>query len=143
MKKILLITLISVYIIILGCTNNTEDLLSAPDNGEENPDPIEEISYADKVQPIFNTSCGGGGCHTNGGNANGVNLSSYAQTMNSTGSSYGGKVVIAGNADTSPIVDKIEPSPTHGSRMPLGGSPLSSSQIQTIRTWINEGALNN
>ena len=143
MKNLFLISLISIILIILGCTNNTEDLVSAPDTGEENPDPIEQISYADRVQPIFNTTCGGGGCHTSGGNANGVNLSGYTQTMNSTGSSYGGKVVIAGNANASPIVDKIEPGPTHGNRMPLGGSPLSSTQIQTIRTWINEGALNN
>ncbi len=138
--KIILLMLIGI-LTGLACIGNTEDLVSAPDNEEEVNNPIENISYADKVQPIFNTSCGGSSCHV-GGSTSGVNLSSYSQTINSIGSRYGGKVVVAGNANTSPLVDKIEPSPQHGSRMPLGGS-LSTSTIETIRTWINEGAKNN
>ena len=62
--------------------------------------------------------------------------------MSSVGNNYGDNVVVAGNADASGLVDKIEPNPQHGSRMPTNGS-LTNSEIQTIRTWINEGALNN
>ena len=62
--------------------------------------------------------------------------------MNSVGNNYGSNLVVAGNADESGLVDKIEPNPDHGSRMPIGGT-LTNSEIQTIRTWINEGAKNN
>ncbi len=125
--------------VAFACTNNEEDLLVGPDP----EDPIEQISYADQIQPIFNTSCGGSGCHTSGGSASGVNLASYSQAIASTGNLYGTRAIQAGDADGSPLVDKLEPSPTHGSRMPLGRSPLSNTQIQTIRTWIDEGAQDN
>lgn len=125
-----------------ACGDNTEDLVSGgdPTDGDE---PIQNISYAGKIQPIFNTSCGGSGCHTSGGSASGVNLSGHSQALNSTGINYGGRVIVPGNANSSPLVDKIEPSPDHGSRMPLGRSPLTSTQIETIRVWITEGAQNN
>jgi hypothetical protein len=38
---------------------------------------------------------------------------------------------------------KIEGRQTSGVRMPSGGSPLSSVQIQNIKNWINKGAKNN
>lgn len=125
--------------IAFACSTNEEDLLTGPGTDE----PIEQISYADQIQPIFNTTCGGSGCHTGGGSAAGVNLASYAQAIASTGNQYNARVIQAGNANGSPLVDKLEPNPTHGSRMPLGRSPLSNTQIQTIRTWIDEGASDN
>ncbi len=139
MKKPSLLIMLFLVMVAFACTNNEEDLLTAP--GTE--DPIEQISYADQIQPIFNTSCGGSGCHTSGGAASGVNLASYAQAVASTGNLYNERVIQAGNADGSPLVDKLEPNPTHGSRMPLGRSALSNTQIQTIRTWIDEGARDN
>lgn len=93
-----------------------------------------QIDYNSEIQPIFNNSCTS--CH---GGTSGVTLSSYSATMNSTGSQYGIKIVIAGNADGSPLVDKIEPNPTHGSQMPTNGT-LSSDEITKIRQWIAQGA---
>lgn len=105
-------------------------------------EPIEDVSFSADVQPIFNGSCGGSGCHV-GSTQNGVNLSSYAQVMNSVGQQYGTEIVEAGEPDQSPLVDKIEPSPDHGERMPLGRAPLDDQQIEKIRVWIAEGALEN
>lgn len=136
MKSTCHIILFSLIIAGLACTNNTEDLVSGPgEGGGENP-PV-EVSYASSVQPIFNGSCAG--CHGNSGN---VNLSSYSALMNSVGANYGNTLVVSGDANASGLVDKIEPNPAHGSRMPIGGA-LTTSQIQTIRAWINEGAKNN
>lgn len=125
-----------------ACGDNTEDLVSGgdPTDGGE---PIQNVSYAGQIQPIFNTSCGGSGCHTSGGSAAGVNLSGHSQALNSIGASYGGRVIVPGNPNSSPLVDKIEASPDNGSRMPLGRSPLTTTQIETIRVWITEGAQNN
>ncbi len=93
-----------------------------------------QVDYATQIQTIFNANCTS--CH---GGTSGVILTDYSSTMASVGSQYGTNVVIAGDADGSPLVDKIEPSPDHGSRMPQGGV-LPDSSIALIRQWISEGA---
>ena len=71
--------------------------------------------------------------------ASGVNLTNYDRVLNSRGNQYVSEIVIIGDADASPLVDKIEPGPVNGSRMPLGRNPLSPTQIQLIRKWIDQG----
>ncbi len=96
-----------------------------------------QVDYASEIQSIFNASCNS--CHNAGQNS--FNSSSYAAVMASTSPSnrYNSKHVLPGNADGSPLVDKIEPSPQFGGQMPVGGS-LSQDQINKIKAWINEGA---
>lgn len=127
-------TILLFGLLIQTCVNNSD---------ETPTDPVmpENVSYANEVQPIFNQSCGGSACHV-GGIASGADLSTYSATMSSDGIQYG-SLVVAGDADASALVDKIEPSPQFGSRMPLGGTPLGNEQILIIRTWIDEGAQNN
>jgi mono/diheme cytochrome c family protein len=105
-------------------------------------DPSTPISYSQQVAPIFQGSCAGSGCHVNN-SRNGVELTTYSTTMASVGTNYGSKIVIAGNASLSPLVDKIEANPAIGDRMPDGRAALSQAKIDLIRKWINEGALNN
>ena len=112
------------------------------DSPEEMVGPVEDISFADQVQVIFNQSCGGAGCHVSSSQS-GVNLSTYDDVMNSVGEQYNREIVDPGNPDESPLVDKIEPAPEHGQRMPFDRDPLSEQQIRVIRTWIEEGALDN
>jgi len=132
MNNQLFILLIS--FLFLNCINNIEDQI---------PEITDEIiSYASQIQPVFNNSCGGAGCHTNGGNANGVNLNNYQTTINSVGASYGILIVIPDSADISPLVDKLRPNPENGNQMPLSGS-ISSSDIGNIIAWINQGAQDN
>lgn len=96
-----------------------------------------QIDYAEQIQPIFSSNCVA--CH---GGTSGVTLSSYQATMNSVGHQYGMNVVIPENPDGSPIVDKISSdNPQHGVRMPEGGPYLSVDEIDAIRQWIEEGAL--
>jgi hypothetical protein len=97
-------------------------------------DVLAQVDYEDEIQPIFNARCTN--CH---GGQSGVTLTSYSATMNSIGAQYGKKIVIPGEPDNSPLVDKIEPNPQFGSRMPQGGT-LSDEQISLIRQWIAEGA---
>lgn len=119
-----------------SCISNVEDLSENVD-----VDPA-TVSYKSNIQPIFSESCGGSGCHING-STNGVNLSSYTATMNSVGSIYGERIVIPGDASNSPLVDKIEPNPRRGSRMPQGGPYLTNREIAQIRAWIENGAEDN
>lgn len=129
MKKILLPSILVFSFLSANCLTNVED------NTGEVPD--EPVSYASDIQPIFNARCTV--CH---GNSGGVNLSSYQALMNSNGNFYGTNVVVPGDAAASGLVDKLEPNPQFGSRMPQGSS-LSGNDIEKIRAWINEGALNN
>jgi len=128
---------------LAGCGSDSkaaDDLVGPGDdggNGQSGP-----VSFSQQVAPIFQSSCSGSGCHINGAK-NGVNLTSYAQVIASRGQQYGSLVVLPGNAAQSPLVDKLGSNPLFGIRMPDGKSALSSSQITLIRTWINEGALNN
>lgn len=126
--------LILLLVVSINCVNNVEDQVPEIPDGP--------ISYANDIQPIFNSTCGGGFCHTNGDNVNGVNLDSYQNTINSSGSSYDRLIVVPNDADNSPLVDKLGSNPQFGSRMPLGGS-ISSSDVGKIIAWINQGAENN
>ncbi len=112
------------------------------DPASDTLEPIEDVSFASDIQPMFTGSCGGSGCHIESSQS-GVNLSTYASVMNSTGTQYNRAIVEPGQADQSPVVDKIEPAPEHGERMPLGRPSLSDRQIEEVRVWINEGALEN
>lgn len=99
-----------------------------------------QISYQDDIHPIFDEKCMG--CHRGDSGDSGVNLSSYESVMSSVGEKYNKNIVIPGEPDESPIVDQIEPDPSYGFRMPLSGPPyLSNDEINRIRQWIAEGAL--
>jgi hypothetical protein len=52
-----------------------------------------------------------------------------------------GAVVVSGNADGSILIGRLEGTITP--QMPFGEQPLSPSQIQTIRDWIDQGAQDN
>ena len=105
-------------------------------------DPGGPVSFAQDIQPIFSSSCGGAGCHINQ-QTNGVELTNYAQVMNSIGVQYGAAIVDPGAPDGSPLVDKVEANPEFGVRMPQNRAPLSAQQVSLIRTWIEEGAEDN
>ena len=93
-----------------------------------------QIDYESDIQPIFSNNCVS--CH---GGTSGVTLSNYSAAINSIGAQYEVRVITPGNADNSPLVDKIEDNPQFGDRMPQGGQ-LSSDEINKIKQWINEGA---
>jgi len=98
---------------------------------------LAQVDYDSQIQTIFDARCTS--CH--GAGQNGFNSSSYDAVMNSSSPSnrYDGPYVIAGDADNSPLVDKIEANPQFGSRMPnVNGLP--DEQIALIRQWIDEGA---
>jgi len=111
---------------------------------EVGPDlvPTEDVSYSEHIEPLFVSKCGDGACHINA-SMGGVNLSSHASSINSYSRLYRSNVILPFNADESPLMDAIGPSPKFGARMPRGSAPLSESQILAIRTWIDDGAADN
>ncbi len=98
------------------------------------------------VQPIFTGTCATNlACHVAGG-AGPVNLSA--------GQSYAGIFRVTATQDPSKFyVDPFNPAQSYlfnkvegtgiGSQMPLGMPPLPQDQMDAIRNWILEGAVNN
>lgn len=104
--------------------------------------PVDPVSFAADVQPLFTASCGGVGCHI-GEATNGVNLTTHAQALTSFGLQYDALIIAPGDPADSPLLDKLSANPRFGSRMPLNRTPLSGTQIALVRAWIEEGALDN
>ncbi len=108
--------------------------LSSPAGGHE------LVDYRTDVDPILHKSCGGGACHIDQ-TSSGVNLTSYASTMASRGDQYKQAVVIPGDPDGSPLMDKvINAKPRFGDPMPREGTALTDVEIGVLRRWIQEGA---
>ncbi len=100
---------------------------------------------------IFGPTCAVAGCHT-GPTSNtlpsGMNLTSAANSfsalVNVTSLEVGSlNRVTPGDPDNSYLVQKLEGTQAVGVRMPLGGPFLNQVQIDMVRQWIADGALNN
>jgi Ca2+-binding RTX toxin-like protein len=100
------------------------------------------VVYSSEIQPIFNGRCIG--CHSGSSAPQGLKLdsaNSFSNLVNVASHEVPSlKRVKPGDPDNSYLVQKIEGTAAVGSRMPLGGSPLSADQIALIRRWISEGA---
>jgi hypothetical protein len=120
--------------VLPGCT----DLGSEPDppasSGPVTPQGT--VSFQARVLPIL-TKYGCTGCH---GGSGGLFVGTVAQLL--AGGNHGAAVV-AGDGANSSLIKKLGTPAPFGSRMPLGGSALPADTIAVLRTWIDQGALNN
>lgn len=113
-------------------------------NPDPTPNPDRPVSYSADIEPIFNGNCALSGCHTTSTQESGVDLSSYESALNSVGVQYGTEIIVPGEPENSPIVDKISnDNPAEGERMPYQRAQLSSAQIDSIVAWIDDGAPDN
>jgi hypothetical protein len=85
-----------------------------------------DVSFANDIQPIFQTHCLG--CHSGGAPSAGINLSSYTGTLGpaQSGQLYGSVAHLNGY-----------------SPMPQGGAKLSDCQINRIKAWVDQGTKDN
>lgn len=128
MKNLISFALI---ILFLGIVN-----ISCDDTivGDENI-PLENVSYAKHIQPIFNNHCNNSSCHNSEDRAGGISLQSYGEIFASP------FLVIPYEPEESQIYQSV--SGMSVNIMPPAYStslPLSDNQIRGIKTWIEEGA---
>ncbi len=91
------------------------------------------ISFALDIQPLLVEDCIR--CH---GGAGGLSLDTYAGVIEG---GISGAIVIPSNPGESILVDRLDG--TQPPTMPADGPPLTTPEINRIRQWILEGALNN
>ncbi len=101
------------------------------------------------VQPIFTVNCTG--CHGGTQPAQGMNLSAGVSHTNIVDVPSvevpGMRRIRPLQPDSSYLVHKVQGTYSSvggsGDRMPLGGAPLTATEIGRIRSWILLGAKNN
>ena len=134
MRRVILWCAVAAMALASGCKDENN-----PIDGDSPSNiifPISGVSYAVHVQPLFNQTCALTGCHGDGAQSSILRLTNYDNLM------YGGALVIVRNQpDQSTLVMRIEG--RIGERMPLNRRALNQNQINGIRAWIGEGALNN
>ena len=93
-----------------------------------------KVDFQKDIQPIFEKACYI--CHGPGTQMSGFRLD-LKQAAFAGGAS--GKVIIPGKASDSSLYKRV--AGIGGlARMPFGGKPLESAQIELIRNWIDQGA---
>ncbi len=109
-----------------------------------------EVTLSGDVQPIFTGNCALSGCHAGSSPEQGMSLAAgqaFSNVVNVTAGQASMNRVTPNQPDSSYLVHKVQG--THltaggsGSRMPLNRSPLSQSDIDLIRDWIQAGAQSN
>jgi Secretion system C-terminal sorting domain len=104
-----------------------------------------QVSFSTDVQPIFTTNCVNRGCHPGGGAPFSLEEGvSYTNLVNVTASNQtcGAALrVTPFDSDSSVLYLRIS-GRTTCARMPLIGDTLSLADQNTIRDWIDEGAMN-
>jgi hypothetical protein len=91
---------------------------------------VTTVSFAQDILPIFQQNCLG--CH--GGIAN-MWLTDYDRVILP---SHNGATIYPGDPDSSPLYRYVR-----DGLMPANADPLPRAQIELIRQWILEGAVNN
>ena len=113
--------------------------LAACDKAEQ-PQP-HKVTYTDDVKPILQKHCFE--CHVagqQGAKASGLLMDSYASLMK--GTSFG-PVINPGSPTASSLYILISGKDKLTITMPHGKEPLSDNEIETIRVWIENGAVEN
>ena len=90
------------------------------------------VSFADQILPILEARCTE--CHSGESAESGLKVDTYDGLM--AGSEYG-TVIEAGDPDGSLLIEMIV-----AGDMPEEGDLVPPEEIELLRTWIAEGALN-
>ncbi len=120
--------------------------------GCEHADPLDpgrlEPTLSSIQANVFDLNCALSGCHAGSSPQQGLNLSRGQARANIVGVRSNQRPnllrVEPGNPDGSYLFQKITGAAgILGERMPRGRPPLSAEQIDAIRQWIADGALDN
>jgi WD40 repeat protein len=110
--------------------------LDAARAAEAKPASGEKISYYKQVRPIFQANCQG--CHQPAKDRGGYVMTAFDKLL--AGGESGDPAVVAAKPDDSHLIEQITPKDGKA-KMPEGRPPLDCGDIDLIRRWVSEGAL--
>ncbi|MGB2867161.1 MAG: c-type cytochrome domain-containing protein [Bacteroidota bacterium] len=100
--------------------------------------PDSAVSYSQHVEVLFQQSCVSVGCH--GGSNPGGNLNLERPSYRSL-RDHQPQLIISGDGANSLLIERLDGRVQP--QMPLRMQPLTQNQINGIKKWVNNGALNN
>ena len=115
--------------------------MAACDKDKAEQPRLRKVTYAEDVQPILQKHCVE--CHVTGkpgAMASGLLLDSYESLLKG---SRLGPVIHPGSALASSLYILVSGRENLTITMPHGKAPLSAEEIETIRVWIENGAVDN
>ena len=135
MKKITIISLAALALSIQSCRKDY--LYVAPPA----PAITTTVHFATEVYPLFTTSTAKcGNCH----DASGSTLDFSVDAPTAYTSLIAGNYVIPNNAAASQLYVSITTGVTNGIMpKPVTSTVFTPTELETIKAWINQGALNN
>ncbi|MEM1070327.1 MAG: DUF1549 domain-containing protein [Planctomycetota bacterium] len=96
------------------------------------------ISFRTDVEPIFSQHCYG--CHQGAKQLGSYLMTDFAALL--AGGETGEVAIVPGKPDESYLVDQITPIDGHAEMPDEPYPPLSESEIEIVRKWIEQGAVN-
>ena len=114
-------------------------LMACEKNQTSSPPELPRVTFDDDVAPILQTHCAE--CHMPGlpgAEATGFLVDSYASVMDE---GHYGRVVDPGSAQTSALYNLVAGKDHITVSMPQGKDSLSAEEVETIRVWIDTGAV--
>ena len=137
-----------VLMLAAGCTDKPNPLDPRPGPPEPPGPNTGTVTFEEDIEPLFRQYlCLN--CHSTPANSN-FSVASYELflTPGDQASVRGLVPVKAGDPDSSYVLWKLagrgpQGETIMGNRMPQGGGPMSSADQALLRTWIEEGALDN
>lgn len=129
-----LLALIFISILFL---QSCDDTLTVK-NVDDEDIPANNVSFTEHIYPVFYVKCAFSGCHAQPNPADGIDLSTWS------GVTADPNIVFPFEPDLSRLVWSIENRAGISVMPPIGyARPVTLDQIEGIRTWIDEGALDN
>ncbi len=122
-------------IVFYSCSNDSS-------TGPQNPTVITSATFSFIQSELFTPTCATSGCHNGFERPNLTSGNAYNNILN-VQSTRTLDYIEPGNPDNSYLFRKLTGVSISGSLMPRRGSALSAPVIDSIRVWIENGALNN
>ncbi|MEA2631303.1 MAG: hypothetical protein QOE66_1522, partial [Chloroflexota bacterium] len=102
----------------------------------EAPSAVEAVSYDKQIRPIFQAHCQG--CHQPAKPGGGYVMTAFDRML--SGGKSKAAAIVPRRPDESFLVDQITPD-AGKAEMPRGEKPLSEPEIELVKRWIAEGAV--
>ena len=130
---LLILLLATPVTLIFGCKDSATD----PGHSINVVFPDSNVSYSQYLEPLFQQGCAFSSCHGTA-SQRGLNLESpsYSKLMN-----HQPRLVVSMEGNNSLLVQRLDGRVQP--QMPFKRTPLTQNQINGIKKWINEGAINN